>query len=103
VSLGRIVPAALFVPPPKVDSQILILKRRVRPLATDVDTPGLFRLVRAGFSQRRKTLLNSLGAGMHTDREEMQAVLMQAGIDPAARAQMLSLEQWATLYRSLTR
>lgn len=103
VSLGLVVPAALFTPPPKVDSQILILKRRNQPLVTDIDAASLFRIVKAGFSQRRKTLLNSLGAGMHLGREEMQGVLSAAGIDPAARAQTLSLEQWAKLYKSLTR
>lgn len=103
VSLGRVVPAALFTPPPKVDSQILILKRRNHPLAADVDAASLFRIVKAGFSQRRKTLLNSLGAGMHMSREEMQSMLESAGIDPAARAQTLSLVQWAELYKSLTR
>jgi len=103
VSLGRIVPATLFTPPPKVDSQILILSRRAQPVVADVDTASLFRIVKAGFSQRRKTLLNSLGAGMHISRDEMLGVLANAGIDPAARAQTLSLEQWAALYKSLTR
>jgi len=103
VSLGRVVPAALFTPPPKVDSQILILKHRAQPLVAGVNEASLFRIVKAGFSQRRKTLLNSLGAGMHIGRDEMAAVLISAGIDPAARAQTLSLEQWAQLYKSLTR
>lgn len=103
VSVGRVVSAVLFTPPPKVDSQILILKRRDHPLAVDVDAASLFRIVKAGFSQRRKTLLNSLGAGMHINREEMLTILKSSGIDPAARAQTLSLEQWAALYKSLTR
>lgn len=103
VSLGRVVPAALFTPPPKVDSQILILKRRTQPLGADIDTTGLFKTVKFGFSQRRKTLLNSLGAGMHISRDKMSAILNAAGIDPTARAQTLSLAQWVKLYKSLTR
>lgn len=103
VSLGRVVAAALFTPPPKVDSQILILKRRARPLAADIDTAGLFRIVKFGFSQRRKTLLNSLGAGTHISREQLLAILNDTGVDPTARAQSLSLVQWVKLYRSLTR
>ena len=103
VSLGRVVPSSLFTPPPKVDSQVLILKRRPKALFPGIDEAVLFRIVKAGFSQRRKTLLNSLGAGMHIGRDEMLAMLANMGINPAARAQTLSLEQWAKLYKSLTR
>lgn len=103
VSLGRVVPAALFTPPPKVDSQILILKRRSHAPVADINETSLFRIVKAGFSQRRKTLLNSLGAGLHLSREVVQDALASSGIDPSARAQTLSLEQWAGLHKSLTR
>lgn len=99
-SLGRIVPAELFTPPPKVDSQILCLSFRKQPLFADVDTRVFFRLVKAGFAQRRKTLLNSLSGGLHMSREQAQALLEAAGINPGARAQTLSLEQWYTLYRA---
>ncbi|HLZ14613.1 MAG TPA: 16S rRNA (adenine(1518)-N(6)/adenine(1519)-N(6))-dimethyltransferase RsmA [Candidatus Saccharimonadales bacterium] len=98
--LGRVVPAALFTPPPKVDSQILILHRRLQPLA-DVSTKLFFRLVKAGFSQRRKTLVNSLGAGLHMDREAITSLLVQAGIAPNTRAQSLTLEQWVQLYNTM--
>jgi 16S rRNA (adenine1518-N6/adenine1519-N6)-dimethyltransferase len=60
VSLDMMVPARLFTPPPKVDSQILVLHRRQAPLFTDIDTKQLFWLVKAGYSSRRKTLHNSL-------------------------------------------
>jgi len=63
VSLGRVVEAELFVPPPKVDSQIVALNRRSEPLYPDVDAKALFRLVKAGFGERRKTLRNSLSGG----------------------------------------
>src|SRR6185295_7236194 len=63
--LGAIVPARLFTPPPKVDSQILMLAYRSQPLFSDVDTKLFFRVVKSGFAQRRKTLLNSLSAGLH--------------------------------------
>lgn len=102
VSLGRLVPAKLFTPPPKVDSQILILQRRVSSIAPGVDEKQLFRIVKAGFSQRRKTLLNSLSAGLQIERAAAQTQLASASIDPATRAQMLSLEQWTALYKSLT-
>lgn len=101
VSLGRPVPAHLFTPPPKVDSQILILERRPTPLFTEVDVKKFFRLVRAGFAQRRKTLLNSLSAGLALPRETVQALCAKAGIDPQRRAQTLDLQEWYSIYRVL--
>ncbi len=98
VSLGQVVPAKLFEPPPKVDSQILILKRRQQPLF-DVDTKRFFRLVKAGFSNRRKTLLNSLSGGLQLTKPEVESLLKKANINPNFRAQELSLEDWHRLYK----
>ena len=97
-SLGMVVPARLFTPPPKVDSQILKLTFREQPLFPGTDTKQFFRIVKAGFSQRRKTLLNSLGAGLHMDREQTQALLSEAGIAPTTRAQNLSVQDWHKLF-----
>lgn len=98
VSVDREVPAELFTPPPKVDSQILVLRRRLEPLFPDIDTKVFFRLVKAGFSQKRKTLQNSLSGGLHISREEATSLLAAAGIDPTDRAQTLSMENWYALY-----
>lgn len=103
VAIGREVPARLFTPPPKVDSQILILHRRTHPLFENVDTKQFFRLVKAGFSQRRKTLLNSLSAGLQLSRDKTPTLLDEAGIQPTTRAQALSLDDWYRLYIYLTR
>lgn len=100
VSLGREVPARLFTPPPKVDSQILILRRPANPKFPNVDPKPFFRLVKAGFSQRRKTLLNSLSAGLHLDKSAIKIMCETVGIDPSRRAQSLSLEEWHNLYES---
>jgi len=100
-SADLLVPAELFTPPPKVDSQILLLTHRSTPLFPDVDTKRFFRIVHAGFAQRRKTLLNSLSSGLHLGREETVALLDAAGIAPATRAQSLSLEEWYSLYRAM--
>lgn len=96
-SLDMVMPAKLFTPPPKVDSQILVLKRRQAPLFTDIDVQQYFRLVKAGFSNRRKTLSNSLSGGLHLDKERVRAILEKAGIKPTARPQELSLDQWYAL------
>jgi 16S rRNA (adenine1518-N6/adenine1519-N6)-dimethyltransferase len=101
-SLGPVVPASLFTPPPKVDSQILVLAYRSTPLFPDVDTKTFFRIVKAGFAQRRKTLLNSLSAGLQLDRTATIALLEKASIVPTTRAQSLSLDQWHALYTAYT-
>jgi 16S rRNA (adenine1518-N6/adenine1519-N6)-dimethyltransferase len=98
ITLGNIVPAELFTPPPKVDSQILILERRAQPLFGDIDTALFFRLIKAGFSQRRKTLLNSLSGGLSLDKASVKSMCEQAGIDAGRRAQTLTLQEWHKLY-----
>jgi 16S rRNA (adenine1518-N6/adenine1519-N6)-dimethyltransferase len=100
VSLGEIVPSELFTPPPKVDSQILVLKSRPRPLFDDIKPREFFRLVKAGFSQRRKTILNSLSAGLHLDKPAVRVLCESVDIDPGRRAQTLALEEWHNLYLS---
>jgi len=96
--LGMLVPPELFTPPPKVDSQILILKRREAPLFTDVDTKDFFRLVKAGFSAKRKKLRSSLSGGLRITKPEAEALLVRASLDPNLRAQALSLDDWHSLY-----
>lgn len=100
VSVGELVPAKLFTPPPKVDSQVLVLKRRTSPLF-DVDAKAYFRLVKAGFSNRRKTLLNSLSGGLQMAKPDVLAVLAKAEILPSTRPQELSLEQWHNLFTAI--
>lgn len=99
-SLGRLVPAKLFTPPPKVDSQILQLTYRTEPLFEDVDTKQFFRIVKAGFSQKRKTILNALSAGLQLSREQTAALLEAADVTPTTRAQNLTLDDWYALYEA---
>lgn len=104
ISLGPVVAAELFTPPPKVDSQIVAMKRRTS-LPFDVadpaafDTREFFRIVKAGFGARRKTLLNSLSGGLRLGKPETTILLQRAGIDPGLRAQALSLDDWNELYK----
>lgn len=97
-SLGMIVPAELFTPPPKVDSQILLLTFRAQPLFSDVDTKQFFRIVKAGFSQRRKKLRSSLSAGLQFEKTKIDNLLTAASIDGNLRAQNLSLSDWHAIY-----
>lgn len=98
---GIVVPASLFTPPPKVDSRVLVLKRRDTPLFPDVDAKQFFRLVKAGFSNRRKTLLNSLSGGLQLEKPAVLTLLQSANIQPTARPQELSLEQWYALFQQI--
>lgn len=101
VSLGPVVPAELFTPPPKVDSQVLVLKFRNEPLFEDVDTKQFFRVVRAGFSQKRKTLQNALSGGLAISKDEARELCDAAGVSPTQRAQALSLDDWYSLYKAV--
>jgi 16S rRNA (adenine1518-N6/adenine1519-N6)-dimethyltransferase len=98
VSLGPVVGRALFMPPPKVDSQVLVLKYRTEPLFDGVDPKLFFRLVKAGFSQKRKTLVNSLSAGLAISKDQARAMLGTADVPENTRAQALSLDDWYALY-----
>ncbi|MBQ8683158.1 MAG: 16S rRNA (adenine(1518)-N(6)/adenine(1519)-N(6))-dimethyltransferase RsmA [Clostridia bacterium] len=89
-----------FMPAPNVDSAVIRLTVRQQPPCAVQDEKVMFRLIRAGFGQRRKTLLNSLtGAGY--SKEQLSAALATAGIAPTARAEELTLEQYAALANAL--
>jgi 16S rRNA (adenine1518-N6/adenine1519-N6)-dimethyltransferase len=101
VDLGRVVEAKLFVPPPKVDSQIVTLTRRAEPLFK-VDPKIYLGVVKAGFSQKRKTLSNSLSAGLRLSKGTVEDACLEAKVDPKRRPQTLSLEEWYGIYASLS-
>lgn len=98
VTLGPVVGAKLFTPPPKVDSRIVIMKRRAALPFGDIDTKVFFRLVKAGFGERRKTVLNSLSSGLHLEKPVVLELLSKANIDPMLRAQNISLQEWHAVY-----
>lgn len=100
VKLDREVPAKLFTPSPKVDSQVIILERRNQPLFSDVDEKAFFRLIKAGFSARRKKLRSSLSGGLRISKQEAETLLINGKIDPNLRAQALSLNEWHQLYQT---
>lgn len=96
-SLGDIVPAHLFTPPPKVDSQVIILRTRHEPLIEAQEEKHYFRVVKAGFSAKRKKLRSSLSGGLGITKDEVEKALQNAGIFVDARAQDLTLDEWKTL------
>jgi 16S rRNA (adenine1518-N6/adenine1519-N6)-dimethyltransferase len=95
------VPAGAFYPAPKVDSAVLRLEVRPEPAVTTVSPKAFFRVVRAGFGQKRKQLANSLSAGLALPKSVVQNALENAAIDPKRRAETLSLPEWGTLCQAL--
>ncbi len=91
------IPAAAFYPAPKVDSAVVRVDLYPEPVIPLPLLDRFFRLAKAGFSQKRKTLRNSLSAGLAISTSEAAQMLEQAGIDPQRRAETLSLAEWGTL------
>ncbi len=92
------VPRQFFTPPPKVDSQLVVLKTRQQPLVAKDDEKAFFRLVKAGFSAKRKKLRSSLSAGLALSKLEAEQLLKKAGINPEQRAEDLSIDDWRRLF-----
>lgn len=94
------IPAGAFYPPPQVDSAVVRIVVGEGPavaLNEGVTEQEFFRAVRAGFGQKRKTLRNSLKAGLALPADEVETALERAGVDPRRRAETLSLEEWAAV------
>ena len=95
--IAKRIPANAFFPAPKVDSAVLCVdiypSPRIQPELLDT----FFKLIKAGFSQKRKTLRNSLSSGLHISAINAEGLLKNAGIDPMRRAETLSIEEWKLL------
>jgi 16S rRNA (adenine1518-N6/adenine1519-N6)-dimethyltransferase len=91
------IPAGAFYPPPKVDSAIIRIDLFPSPLIPSDMLDAFFRLIKAGFSQKRKTLRNSLAGGLRLSPPVVEALLHNAHIDPMRRAETLSLPEWHQL------
>lgn len=95
-----IVPKQSFWPIPKVDSAII----RIIPhskLSRNIDESAFFRIIKAGFGERRKQLHNSLTGGLHLSNETAKKILTKSGISPDRRAQTLTIPEWLKLYQSI--
>jgi 16S rRNA (adenine1518-N6/adenine1519-N6)-dimethyltransferase len=101
-SLDIFVPAQLFTPPPKVDSQVLLLTKRAVPVIAKEQQKEFFRLVKAGFGERRKMLRSSLSGGLHITKPEADVLLANAGINGELRAQALGMDDWQKLFKALS-
>jgi 16S rRNA (adenine1518-N6/adenine1519-N6)-dimethyltransferase len=101
--LIEIVPRDAFYPTPQVDSAILKISTYRTPIFPDVVPEKFFNLVRAGFSEKRKMLSNSLSSYSPYLKDELEKRIRAAGIDPDRRAETLTLEDWYRLYQTYYR
>ena len=90
-----------FVPAPKVDSSVIRLKIRKEPPVSVPDEKYFFKVIRASFGQRRKTLANSVSGGLGLTKDEILCALERCGLSPTARAEELSLEDFAAFSAAL--
>ena len=97
------VSANVFMPPPKVDSAVVRLKKRSAPPVKLKDPEVFFRVVRAAFGQRRKTLLNALAAleSADIDKQKLAYILEKCNIDPGVRGELLGMQQYADIANAL--
>lgn len=96
-SLGIEVPREYFTPPPKVDSQVVILRTRHQSLVNAKEEKAFFRIVKAGFSAKRKKLRSSLSGGLGIEKTQVEGLLKSAGISPDARAEDISISNWSKI------
>ncbi|HEX7556663.1 MAG TPA: 16S rRNA (adenine(1518)-N(6)/adenine(1519)-N(6))-dimethyltransferase RsmA [Leptolinea sp.] len=96
-SITRKLPAGAFYPPPSVDSACVRVDIHPQPLIPMDRLNTFFRLIKAGFSQKRKTLRNALSAGLALPVEKTAVLLNSAAIDPMRRAETLSIPEWEIL------
>ncbi len=91
------VPSTTFWPAPEVESALLLMKLRPEPLIEKEIVKDVLRVVIAGFSSKRKQLLNSLSGGLALPAQSVRSLLEKANIDPTRRAETLTLEEWQNL------
>ncbi len=91
------IPAGAFFPAPKVDSAVLCVDIYPSPLIEAELLDKFFKLIKAGFGQKRKTLRNSLSSGLHISPPDAAELLTRANVDPQRRAETLSIDEWRML------
>lgn len=86
-----------FLPPPKVDSAVMTLRIVKNSTLPETEKSKFFAVIKASFSMRRKTLLNCLSSNLISDKQKILAAFEQCGISPTARAEQVTMEQFAKL------
>ena len=98
------VPKTVFVPQPNVDSAVIRLKRRKKPLVSVHNEAFFFKVIKVCFAQRRKTVLNNLISQLPNGKEkkeEIRTALLAVNIDAGRRGETLSIEEFARLSEAI--
>jgi len=98
--LAFTVPPEVFIPPPKVESAVVILDVREEQPLPEASQPLFFKIVNAGFRQKRKQIANSIADVLQLPKSDIAAWLEASGVAPTRRAETLSVDEWVTLTRS---
>jgi 16S rRNA (adenine1518-N6/adenine1519-N6)-dimethyltransferase len=88
------IPAGAFYPPPRVDSAVIAIRLYPEPVIPVDQLDQFFTVIKAGFSQKRKTIRNSLSSGLHLPTTRVEELLATAGIDSMRRAETITLDEW---------
>ena len=92
-----------FYPVPKIDSALVRIDLYDEPLIPRNNADAFFKLIKAGFGQKRKTLRNALTSGLALDKTAIENALSEAEIDPKRRAETLTIDEWKQLLSVLNR
>ena len=101
--IADLVSPMAFFPSPKVYSAILKIRVFKEPLFEDVDRNIFFRLVKAGFSEKRKMISNSISGSLGIEKKPVEKLLERAGVDPTLRPERLTLDDWHRIYLVFTK
>ena len=88
---------------PKIDSALVRIDLYDEPLIPRNNADAFFKLIKAGFGQKRKTLRNALTSGLALDKTAIENALSEAEIDPKRRAETLTIDEWKQLLSVLNR
>ncbi len=101
--IAELVSPLAFFPSPKVYSAVLKIKVFKEPLFEDVDRRIFFRLVKAGFGEKRKMIANSMSGSLNLDKNLISQLLRRAGVEPMLRPERLTLDNWHNIYLVFTK
>lgn len=99
--IALVVPPDVFLPPPKVDSAVVVLEAREELPGTPASRERMFELATLAFQRKRKTISNALAQGLDRPKAELDAILADTGIDAMRRPQTLDVEEWLRIAEAL--
>ena len=94
----RYVSPEVFIPKPKIESAIVLMKRKENPLIKYEELSLFFNLLKWGFNSPRKKIYNSISSGLHLKIQDIKDLLIESGLDPNQRPETISIESWVNLF-----